>query len=86
MLLFARSVAETEERLGGELLTDLLDGRERDVQSLREESRRRGVALDDPMALAVATVEGVDRYAAVRAAAALAARHQGLAGEHRGAV
>ena len=86
VLLFARSVAETEERLGGELLTDLLDGRERDVQSLRERGRRRGVTLDDPMALAVASVEGVDRYAAVRAAAALAARHHGLAGEHRGAV
>lgn len=86
VLLFARSVAETEERLGGELLADLLEGRERDETGLRERGRRRGVALEAPMAVAVADIGGLDRFAAVRAAARLAARHRGLAGEHRGAV
>jgi len=86
VLLFARSVAETEERLGGELLADLLEGRERDETGLRERGRRRGVTLEAPMAVVVADIAGLDRFAAVRTAAGLAARHQGLAGEHAGAV
>ena len=86
VLLFARSVAETEERLGGELLADLLEERDRDLTGLRERGRRRGVSLDAPMAVAVAEIAGMERFAAVRAAAGLAARREGLAGEHRGAV
>lgn len=86
VLIFARSVAETEDRLGGELLSDLLAGGHPDTARLRERARRQDVALEPPMVLAVAAIEGVERYPAVRALARLAAERRGLAGEHRGAV
>ena len=85
VLLFARTVAETEERLGGELLIDLLEGTAPDPL-LRERARRQRVSLEPPLAVVVAATEGVARHAAVRAAARLAAARGGLAGEHRGAV
>ncbi|HEU4810828.1 MAG TPA: GAF domain-containing protein [Nocardioides sp.] len=85
VLLFARTVAETEERLGGELLIDLLEGTAPDPL-LRERARRQRVSLEPPLAIVVAAAEGVERHAAVRAAAGLAAAQGGLAGEHRGVV
>ncbi|MBB6628681.1 GAF domain-containing protein [Nocardioides sp. KIGAM211] len=85
VLLFARTVAQTEERLGGELLHDLLDGAAPDLL-LRERARRQDVVLDPPLSVAVATADGVERHAAVRAAARIAGGLRGLAGEHRGAV
>lgn len=81
VLLFARSVAETEERLGAELLVDLLETRG-GALALRERARRHGVGLEPPLALAVARVEGLERHAALRCATR-AVRH-GLAGEHLG--
>jgi len=85
VLIFARTVAQTEERLGGELLADLLEGAAPDLL-VRERARRQRIALDLPLAVAVAAVEGVDRHAAGRAAARLAGARRGLAGEYRGAV
>jgi hypothetical protein len=85
VLIFARTVAQTEERLGGELLGDLVEGAAPDLL-LRERARRQRVALDQPLAVAVAAIEGVDRHAAGRAAARLAGAQRGLAGEYRGAV
>jgi DNA-binding PucR family transcriptional regulator len=85
VLLFARTVAQTEERLGGELLLDLLEGDTPDLQ-LRERSRRQHVVLEPPLVVAVAAIEGLERHAGVRVAARIAASHQGLAAEHRGAV
>ncbi len=85
VLLFARTVAQTEERLGGELLTDLLEGGAPDLL-LRERARRQRVVIDPPLTVAVASVEGLDRHTAVRAAARVAAGQRGLAGEHHGAV
>jgi hypothetical protein len=86
VLLFARAAAEAEERLGGELLADLLDGRERDPVRVRDRARRRGASLETPMVVAVASVQGLDRYLATRATARLAAAREGLAAEHGGAV
>ena len=85
VLLFARTVAQTEERLGGELLTDLLEGAAPDLL-LRERARRQRVVLDPPLSVGVAAVDGLERHAAVRAASRIATPRRGLAGEHRGAV
>ncbi len=86
VLLFARTVAQTEERLGGELLVDLLEGDSSSDLLLRERARRQQVLLEPPLTVAVAATDGIDRHAAVRAAVRLAAAHRGLAGEHRAAV
>ena len=86
VLLFARSVAETEERLGGELMVDLLEATAPDRVRLRERARRHSASLDGPVVVAAAAVEGADRHLASRAAVALARSMRGLAGEHRGAV
>jgi len=85
VLLFARTVAQTEERLGGELLTDLLEGATPDLL-LRERARRQRVVLDPPLSVGVAVVDHLERHAAVRAASRIATTRRGLAGEHRGAV
>ena len=85
VLLFARTEAQTEERLGGELLTDLLEGATPDLL-MRERARRQRVVLDPPLAVAVASVQGIDRHAAVRVAVRVAGARRGLAGEHRGAL
>ncbi|QZY28661.1 helix-turn-helix domain-containing protein [Nocardioides coralli] len=84
VILFARTVAETEDRLGGELLADLLEARPSALPALRERARRRQVVLEPPLVVAVAAVTGLDRFPARRALTRLAAEHQGLAGDHLG--
>lgn len=84
MLLFARSVAEAEERLGGELLADLLAGRAGDPMSRRERARRQGADLEGP--LAVLVVQAEDRAPAARHALRFAAGRRGLAGVQDGRV
>ena len=85
VLLFARTVAETEDRLGAALLRDLFDGDATDL-GLRDRARRQRVTLDPPLAVAVAGAEGLDRYGAVRALGRLAASEHGVAGDYRGRV
>ncbi len=84
VILFARTVAETEDRLGGELLSDLLDARPEALPALRERARRRHVSLDGPLVLAVAAVHELDRFPASRVLARLATEQLGLAGDHLG--
>lgn len=86
VLLFARAAAEAEERLGSELLTDLLERRMGAPVRVRERLRRRGASLAPPLVGLAAAVEGMERYAATRIVARLAAGRHGLAGEHHGAV
>jgi GAF domain-containing protein len=86
VLLFNRSVAEAEERVTGELLSDLLEHRDHDETRLRERARRQHADLDGPTAVAVARVEGVERHRAAQVAARLGGEVQGLAGEHDGLV
>ncbi len=86
VLLFARSVTDAEERLGGQLLVDLLEADTDARERLRDRVRRHSASLDGPVVVAAATVDGADRHRASRAAVALARRMSGLAGEHRGAV
>ena len=84
VILFARTVAETEDRLGGELLGDLLDAREEALPALRERARRRDLSLDGPLVLAVLAVDDLPRFAAGRVVSRLAVEHRGLAGDHLG--
>jgi GAF domain-containing protein len=86
VLLFARSVADAEERLGGQLLADLLEAGGGAHDRLRDRVRRHSASLDGPLVVAAASVEGTDPQRAGRAAVAFARRMSGLAGEHRGAV
>ena len=85
VLLFARAVAETENRLGAALLSDLLDGEATDP-ALRERARRLQVSLDPPLVVAVVSVVDLDRYAAVRTLDRIVGGRAGLVGEYRGAV
>ena len=86
VLLFARSVADAEERLGGQLLADLLEAGGDARDRLRDRVRRHSASLDGPLVVAAAAVDGADPQRAGRAAVAFARRMSGLAGEHRGAV
>ncbi|MEN8708359.1 MAG: GAF domain-containing protein [Nocardioides marinisabuli] len=84
VLLFARSVDEAEERLGGALLTDLLEGSDADPARLRQRARGQRLRLDAGCVVAVAEVPAGERHRAVRTAARLARAVDGLAVEHRG--
>jgi hypothetical protein len=86
VLLFSRSVAEAEERVRGELLSDLLERRDIDEVRLRERARRQRADLDRPGVVAVAAVDGVERHRAAQVAARLGGELEGLAGEHDGRV
>ncbi|MFJ7248659.1 helix-turn-helix domain-containing protein [Kitasatospora sp. NPDC098652] len=88
-LLLRRSVAETENRIRGELLTDLLTAPDRDPAGLTARGRRLGVDLARPhLALAA---EPADRDGGDRGRLAGAARRylfgsRGLSAEHGEAV
>jgi sugar diacid utilization regulator/GAF domain-containing protein len=86
LLLLRRSVAETESRVKGELLGDLLDEPLRDVANLRERARRLGADLDTRHTVVVARSASGDRSRLVAAASFLAGQLQGLATERKGAV
>ncbi|MFE6502392.1 helix-turn-helix domain-containing protein [Kitasatospora sp. NPDC057738] len=85
LLLLRRSVAETENRVRGELLTDLLTAPERDPGGLTARGRRLGVDLARPHLVLVA--EPADGKADDRARLAGAARRylfgsRGVSAEH----
>ena len=83
VLLFGRSEAEAESRVRGELLVDLLAGRDDlDPARLRERARRQGAEVDGPMALAVAECDG--DVLSARPVAALAREQRGLGSLHQG--
>ncbi|MGW1175212.1 helix-turn-helix domain-containing protein [Kitasatospora sp. NPDC002543] len=85
LLLLRRSVAETENRVRGELLTDLLTAPERDPAGLTARGRRLGVDLARPHLVLVA--EPADGQADDRGRLAGAARRylfgsRGVSAEH----
>jgi len=86
LLLLRRSVAETENRVKGELLDDLLDEPLRDIDNLRERAHRIGADLDARHTLVVARSASGDRSRLVAAASFLAGQLSGLATERQGAV
>ncbi|MER5437124.1 GAF domain-containing protein [Streptomyces sp. NPDC002790] len=92
LLLARRSAAEAEQRVRGELLDDLLDGRDRDPRLLRERAERLHADLDAPHVVLAARLEstdGAEQQAAARrrlwsAANHLAATRHGLAAARDG--
>jgi len=86
LLLLRHARAEAENRLRGELLTDLLEAPGRDPDRLRERALRLPLDLDAAHAVVVASAESVGRHRLASAAAGLAAERHGLAGEYQGVV
>lgn len=86
LLLLRRSVTETEGRIKGELLDDLLDEPLRDVANLGERARRVGADLDTRHTVVVARSASGDRSRLLAAASFLASQLRGLATERQGAV
>ncbi|MCL7425759.1 GAF domain-containing protein [Streptomyces sp. YS415] len=93
LLLARRSAAEAEQRVRGELLDDLLDGRDRDPRLLRERATRLDADLDATHVVLAARLDGpaadADHEAAARrrlwsAASHLAATRHGLAAARDG--
>lgn len=82
VLLFNRSVAEAEDRVRGELLTDLLSGRETDPGRLRDRARRQRTELDRLCVVAVASVSDIERHRGAQVAARLGGELSGLGGDH----
>ena len=87
VLLFRRTEAEAESRVRGELLADLLGGRDLDLDRLRERARQQGADLDRDLAVAVAEpVEETTDQLGARVASGLARELQGMGGTHDGLV
>src|SRR5512139_586449 len=86
VLLFNRSVAQAEDRVRGELLVDLLAGRDTDPVRLVERARRQHAELEQPVVVAVAAVEGLERHRATQVAARHAGELRGLGGDQDGHV
>jgi sugar diacid utilization regulator len=86
LLLTQRSVAEAELRMRGELLDDLLTRSRYDVEAIHRRARVIGLDLRKPHLLLVTSAAPIERYALRTAAAALADRRRGLAGEREGVV
>lgn len=93
LLLARRSAVEAERRVRGELLDDLLDGRDRDPRVLRERAARLRADLDSTHVVLAARLEGTsgdaDQEAAARrrlwsAASHLASTRRGLAATRAG--
>ncbi|HEX6341296.1 helix-turn-helix domain-containing protein [Umezawaea sp.] len=80
LLLLRRSVAEAENKVRGELITDLLTVPARDPAGLVARARRVGVELGVPHVVLVA--DGAPRDRLLAAAAHLASTGRGLAGVH----
>ncbi|MDH6575053.1 GAF domain-containing protein [Kitasatospora sp. MAP5-34] len=86
LLLLRRSVAETENRVRGELLTDLLTAPGRDPAGLTARGRRLGVDLGRPHVVLAAETAGPDRSRLAGAAARHLFGTRGISAEHGEAV
>ncbi|MFB7270577.1 helix-turn-helix domain-containing protein [Streptomyces sp. NPDC056244] len=90
LLLFRTSLAQAEERVRGELLTDLLSQRHGGARhgggslAVRERARRLGTDLDKPHVVAVVAADDVPTQRVSAAAGAWAGARRGLAGRHEG--
>ncbi|SHG51977.1 PucR family transcriptional regulator [Streptoalloteichus hindustanus] len=83
VLLLLRTTAAAEERVRGELLSDLLAEPERELPVVRDRARRLGVNLDHAHCVVVAEAE-VSRQRLGQAAARHARLLGGLGVQHRG--
>ena len=86
VLLFRRTEAEAESRVRGELLSDLVSGRDLDTDRLRERARQQGADLEAELTVAVAEPGPAlgSESQAVRVCSALARELGGLGGLHEG--
>ena len=86
LLLLRRSVAETENRVRGELLADMLGDPGRDPAGLTERGRRLGVDLDRRHLVLVARAGADDRERLAGAAMRYLFGADGVGAEHAGAT
>jgi GAF domain-containing protein len=87
VVLFGRIEAEAESRVRGELLSDLVSGRDLDADRLRQRARQQGADLNGDLVVAVAEpTEEVPDQQLARIASNLARESQGLGGTHDGVV
>ncbi|MFR0355124.1 helix-turn-helix domain-containing protein [Streptomyces sediminimaris] len=86
LLLLRRSVAETENRVRGDLVTDLLTAPDRDPAGLVARGRRLGFDLDRPHVLLVARTGDAVRERLADAAAQYLFGCAGVSAEHEGEV
>ncbi|MEU2357254.1 helix-turn-helix domain-containing protein [Streptomyces misionensis] len=86
LLLLRRSVAETENRVRGDLVTDLLTAPDRDPAGLVARGRRLGIDLDRPHVLLVARADDPARGRLADAAVRYLFGNGGISAEHEGAV
>ncbi|MGK4583673.1 helix-turn-helix domain-containing protein [Kitasatospora sp. HPMI-4] len=86
LLLLRRSVAEAENRVRGELLTDLLTAPGRDPAGLTARGRRLGVDLTRPHLVLVAEAAAEDRGRLAGAAVRHLFGTRGISAEHGEAV
>ena len=85
VLLFGRSEAEAESRVRGELLSDIIGGRDLDHDRLRQRARQQGADLDRDLVVAVAQpTEEAPEMQVTRIASSLAREVGGIGGTHNG--
>ncbi|MFD6494125.1 helix-turn-helix domain-containing protein [Streptomyces sp. NPDC059944] len=86
LLLLRRSVAETENRVRGDLITDLLTAPDRDPAGLVARGRRLGFGLERPHIVLVARTGGEARGRLADAAVQYLFGGGGVSAEHEAAV
>ncbi|MFB7913177.1 helix-turn-helix domain-containing protein [Streptomyces sp. NPDC056061] len=86
ILLLRRTVAETENRIRGELITDLLSDTDRDPAGLVERGRRLGIDLDRPHLLLLADGGARGRLAPAAMRYLFGGDLHGVSAEHHGSV
>ncbi|MFH9978964.1 helix-turn-helix domain-containing protein [Streptomyces sp. NPDC017179] len=86
LLLLRRSVAETENRVRGDLITDLLTAPDRDPAGLVARGRRLGFDLDRPHVLLVARAGEAARERLADAVVQYLFGWGGVSAEHEGVV
>lgn len=86
LLLLRRTVAETENRIRGELISDLLSDPERDPAGLAERGRRLGIDLDRPHLLLVAEAAAREKLGGAAMRYLFGGDIHGVSAEHAGTV
>ncbi|MFB6776405.1 helix-turn-helix domain-containing protein [Streptomyces sp. NPDC056352] len=86
LLLLRRTVAETENRIRGELISDLLTDADRDPAGLAERGRRLGIDLDRPHLLLVAEAGAREKLCAAALRYLFGGDIRGVSAEHAGTV
>ncbi|MEU5654231.1 GAF domain-containing protein [Streptomyces sp. NPDC047737] len=86
LLLLRRTVAETENRIRGELISDLLGDPDRDPAGLAERGRRLGIDLDRPHLLLVAEAAAREKLGGAAMRYLFGGDIHGVSAEHAGTI